>query len=259
MDKVFIGIPCYGTQSYLWWQPLVRECAMLYKREIELVDVVPATSMMVDVNRNYITREFLKSKAEWLKWLDADNTDKIYSIRRLLDTHKTLVTGLYTKRQEEAEPIAYQKNSDGEYYHIDDFVPGQIIPSATAGVGGCLVHRSVFEDIQNNYRMFDLVPGGGVEVVQKGRIIGNVFDEAMDENDGMVINGVQHRRLRLSKKEKPFPFFMLKDGRTEDHGFFEMAAGAGHQLWCDTGVEIGHIGERVYSPMDWKKWKLEHP
>ena len=255
MDKVFIGVPVFGAQPRSFWLPLARECAHLHEQGIQLVNLFAAESMMTDVNRNYIVKEFLKSGADWLKWLDADNVDHIHSIRRLLDTHKTLVTGVYVKRQDKAEPVVYTKTLAGNYVTMADYVPGQIRPVAAAGLGGCLVHRSVFEDIPKNYRMFDQVPGGGVTLIHKDDIIGDVFDDATHEHDWKVVDGVQHRRLRVPKEEKPFSYFILKDWRTEDLGFFECAARSGHQLWCDTGVEIGHIGEKIYNPRDWKRWQ----
>jgi hypothetical protein len=250
MDRVFIGIPCFGTQAPSFWVPLARECASLHKQNIEVVDVHASTSMMTDKNRNHIVGKFLKSKAEWLKWIDADNVEKLFAIRRLIDTQKSLVTGIYVKREEEAEPVIMQKNRDGEYYALGDYVAGQIIQVASAGLGGLLVHRQVFEDILSNYRMFELWPGGGVEVVHKNDVLGNVDDGAMHPQDGKVVDGVQRRRLRMPKKDKDFPFFMLKNGRTEDLDFFELTAKSGHQLWCDTGVELGHVGEKIYTPLD---------
>jgi hypothetical protein len=248
MDRVSLGIPAYGRQSKDWWGPLVRQAAELYKQQIELVNVHVTGSMMTDQARNHIVADFLKTDAEWLRFLDADNVDKMGSIRRLLDTRKTLVTGIYTKRNESGEPIAYFATEEG-YQHVGQYNPGEIIPIEAAGMGGLLVHRSVFGDIQANYRMFNLI-GGGVVTVHKDDIQGDVFDDDLSETDGKVVDGVLHQRLRQMKLTRPFAFFMLQFGRTEDYGFFEMAARSGHKLWLDTGVEIGHIGEHTYKPAD---------
>lgn len=249
MDKVSIGIPVWGGQSKDWWGPLVRQAAEFHKQDIELVDLHVTASMMTDVNRNHIVDDFLKSDAEWLRWLDADNIDKMGATRRLLDTRKTLVSGLYTKRNEDGENIAYFRTADGAYRVVDGHTPGEIFPIDAAGMGGCLVHRSVFEDIMRNYFMFDM-DGGGVVTVHKDDIEGDVFDDALASYDGKLIEGVYHLRLRQTKRKKPFSFFMLGFGRTEDYGFFEMAAKSGHQLWLDTGVEVGHLGEKVFTPAD---------
>lgn len=245
-DRVALGIPAYGRQPKDWWGPLVRQAAELHKQNIELVDLHVTASMMTDVARNRIVDDFLKSDAEWLRFLDADNVDKMGSLRRLLDTRKTLVTGIYTKRNESGEPVAYFATEEG-YRHVEGYTPGEIFPIEAAGLGGCLVHRSVFEDIQKQYRMFQLI-GGGVVTVHRDDIQGDVFDDDSLASDGRAVDGVLHLRLRQMKVHRPFAFFMLQFGRTEDYGFFEMAARAGHRLWLDTGVEIGHLGETNYKP-----------
>jgi hypothetical protein len=249
MDRVSLGIPAYGAQSKDWWGPLVRQAAELHQQNIELANLHIVSGMMTDVARNHIVEEFLQSNAEWLRWLDADNVDKLGSIRRLLDTHKSLVTGIYTKRNDSGDLVAYFATGEGEYEPVSGYVPGEIFPIDSAGMGGCLVHRTVFEDIQRNYFLFDMTIGG-IIAVHKNDIQGDVFDSALTKNDNKVLDGVFHLRLRQPTKKKPFPFFMLGFGRTEDYGFFEMAARSGHKLWLDSGVEIGHLGEKVYLPAD---------
>ena len=106
MERVSLGIPAYGSQLPSWWAPLLAQIGGLYQYDIEIVRVHAATGMMTDVSRNTIVDQFLKTNVEWLRWLDADNVDKVGSLRRLLDTRKTLVTGLYTKRDETLEPHA---------------------------------------------------------------------------------------------------------------------------------------------------------
>ncbi len=253
MIKVAFGIPAYGAQGKNWWGPLVESVSVLHAQGIELVNIPPFESMMVDISRNHIVDTFLKSDAEWLKWIDADNVETMGSLRRLLDTQKTLVTGVYVKRKmEKPEPLVYLRTESGRYNILENFTPGEILPIDAAGMGACLVHRSVFEDIRKNYRMLDLA-SGGIRVFHKDDIQGDIFDHTSDDNDGKVIDGVHHQRVRMSSVEV-FAYFILGDGRTEDYGFFECAKRSGHQLWADTSVEAGHIGEYIHKPKDWRKY-----
>lgn len=255
MDRVSIGIPVYGAQSKDWWGPLVRQVAELYKQNIELVDLHVVGSMATDVSRNHIVDDFLKSDAEWLRWLDADNVDKIGSLRRQLDLKRTLCTGIYTKRNDDGEAVAYFSVDEGQYRTVSGYTPGEIFPIDAAGMGGCLVHRSVFEDIQRSHFVFDMSIGG-IIVIHKDDIEGDIFDDSLTNLDNKVVDGIFHLRLRNLKSKRPFPYFMLGFGRTEDYGFFEMAKRSGHTLWMDTGVEIGHIGEKVYIPADAREREL---
>jgi len=256
MINVAIGIPVYGLQSHTWWGPLVYQASQLHKDGIELSTLHITASMMTYVNRNAIVDDFLQTDADYLKWLDADNIDKVGSLRRLLDTQKTLVTGIYTRRNEDGNNIAYFSTDDGEYREVKGYTPGEIFPIEAAGMGGCLVHRSVFEDIQKNFVALDLTIGGMV-TVHMDDIEGDILDSAIADDDNKVVDGQYRIRVRQPKKKKRFPFFMLAHGRTEDYGFFEMARRSGHKLWLDTGVEVGHLGEKVYTPADVRERELQ--
>lgn len=253
--KVCYGIPSYGGQEGSWWAPQIQSAALLHRDGIELRGVLRMSTMMVDVSRNHIVDMFMQSDAEWLKWIDADNVEQPGSLKRLLNCQKTIVSGVYVKRNEEKpEPIVYTRNEWGRYDLLENWTPGEILPLDAAGMGACLVHRSVFEDIQKNYRMLDLATGG-IRLFHKDDIVGDIFDETIDENDGKVINGVHQQRVRIPNQDKVFSYFILGDGRTEDYGFFECAKRSGHQLWIDTAVEAGHIGETIHEPKDWRAWQ----
>ena len=256
-DRVSIGIPAYGQQDKDFWGPLVKQAAELHKQDIELVDLLVMGSMMTDVSRNYIVKDFLETNSEWLQWIDADNIHKIGSIRRLLDTKKTLVTGVYTKRNDKGDIVAYFATGEGEYEPVQGFTSGEIFPVDSAGMGACLVHRSVFEDIKRNYSLFDMTIGG-VIAVHNLDITGDVFDDTLNPTDNRVTDGQFRIRLRQPTKQKAFPFFMLGFGRTEDYGFYEMAARSGHKLWLDTSVEIGHLGTKVFGMDNVRKDNVEH-
>jgi hypothetical protein len=253
MEKVCIGVPYYGMQTPEWWNPLVAEAARLSKDGIELIAPIAIGSMATDKNRNAIVENFEKLDADWLMWVDADNPPPSGIIKRLLSTHKSLVTGVYVKRGDNPEPIMYYKTPDGMYQPIEEWTVGEIMPIDSAGLGGCLCHRSVFEDIKKNYRVLERT-NGGIVTVHKDTIVGDIFDTSL-ETDGKVVDGVLQERLRIPKYKHAFPYFMLQYGRTEDYDFFEKAASVGHQLWADTSVEIGHVGVHISRPADWRKKK----
>lgn len=166
-----------------------------------------------------------------------------------------MVTGMYVKRSEEnPEPLLYQKTNDGRYKVLDNYRVGEILPIDASGMGGCLMHRSVLEDIERDYRVL-MRPLGALTTVHKDDIVGSILDDDNADTDNKVIDGVLHTRLRMPLPDTIFPFFMLGDGRSEDYGFFERAAKVGHTLYADTSVEIGHITDKVMKPSDWRKKK----
>jgi hypothetical protein len=256
VDKVCIGIPSYGTQTHDFFKPLALLTAYLYKDNIDLVDLICVAGMSADFARNETVKQFLATDAEWLQWIDADNTHPIGALRRMLDTGRKMITGVYVKRYGKPEPIMYIRNTDGTYTVFGDYRRGEIVPIDAAGMGGCLVHRSVFEDIQKDYRILTRVSGGTM-TIHKNDIQGDIFD-ASAPTDGKVIGGVLQERLRLPTIKLDFPFFMIEHGRTEDYDFFEKAKRVGHQLFVDTSIEIPHIFTDMRKVSEWREWKREH-
>jgi len=265
MTKVAFGIPSYGSQSPTWWVPFTRQVGLLHKYGIEFVDVFNHGTMRTDGNRNVIARHFLKSEAEWLFWVDADNVNPVASVRRLLDTagnERTLVCGIYYTKEKNPIPVVYIHKKDGRYRHLTQWERGEIIQIDAAGMNCVLMHRSVLEDIDKNYVSLRLTNGGDI-AVHRDDIEGDVFEDVGDQTDNKVIDG--QFRLRVYTPTEPInvPFFELRFGRTEDMNFFEKARRSGHQLWLDTSVECGHLKENAITGKEYREgtnsrhWKRE--
>lgn len=243
--KLAIGIAYYGQQLSDWWVQLAMLTGTLHKIDVDFAGVITAGGMMADSNRNLIVAEFLRSPAEWLFWMDTDNMVHTGGIKRLLALGKTLVSGVYFLKKEPYSPVAYyRKPEDGGYIPAADYERGEIIPIDAAGCGCLLTHRSVFEDMQAAFQVYQ-DSQLSYHLVHKDDQVGEVTG-APDPLDGKVVDGVLHETLRpLTLQPRAFPWFMLGHGRTEDMVFFENAARAGHKAWLDTSVEAGHIRNTV--------------
>jgi len=254
--KVCLCVPSYGSQVGDWWAPLIQQAADLYKNDIDLVAVQAVGGMAADIARNRLARDFLTTDAEWSWWVDADNIHQPGTLKRLLDTatNRQMVTGVYVKRIGEPEPIAYLRLPDGRYETLGNFRRGEIVPVDAAGMGACLIHRSVFEAFDDNYITLMRASGGNV-AIHKDDIQGDIFESAENDTDGKVVDGVLQERLYFPPDPVKVPFFALEYGRTEDYWFFERTKRMGIQLWCDTGVEVGHIGQDIKRPASFQTWQ----
>jgi hypothetical protein len=247
--KLSIGIALYGTQDPQWWIPLAMVTSTLHKVGVDFQGIFGGGSMLTDSNRNLTVKMFLESESEWLLWIDTDNITRTGAVKRLLDTNRTLVSGLYFNKKKPYNAIAYHRLPDGFYRPVDedDYERGEIIPINAAGVGALLTHRSVYEDIEKNFTLFQ-TDESAYRLIANQNVNGKVDAEKRHHTDSKVVSGqLRTRLIPVHTEPAAFPYFQTYGGRTEDMHFFECAAVAGHKVWLDTSVEEGHLRKTVVS------------
>lgn len=255
--KISIGLPFYGGFTGEWVTQYSGLIASLASNH-DIINIHASGVMTADHNRNAIVDEFLKTPAEWLFWIDSDTFVPAGAIERMLQHGRTLVSGLYYGKNPPHNPIAYILHN-GAFAPIDKklrWEKGEILPVDAPGMGCMLTHRSVFDDIKDNYEVFQ-IPGGGLTVVHKNDILGDVETTASGpkkhEHDGKVYQG--QLRLRLMKPtlaDLKFPFFQVEHNRTEDMFFFDLARRVGHKPVLDTSIECGHARWHQFTGADYR-------
>lgn len=253
-----IGIASYGQQPADWWEALAWTTGTLHKYGVDLNAIYTARSMATDGNRNRIVKSFLGGKTEWILWIDTDNIIPMGGVKRLLDNAKPLVCGLYYQKVEPYRPVAYWQLENNRYEPISNWERGEIVPIDAAGMGATLVHRSVYEEIEKQYRIMQRW-NGGLFAVHKNDMKGGDLKKRPEQGP-QVVNGVLREPVFEPDYEvEMFPHYYLEYGRTEDMVFFEHAKRAGFQLFVDTSVEVPHLtGKNVtgadYRDMVQKEW-----
>lgn len=251
MQKLSIGIPCYGAQEAKWWSHLVRYVAKLGK-SVDLVDILVADSMATDHNRNLIVENFLKTDSEWLFWIDADTIVPIGSVERLLATGKKFISGLYYAKHPPHNPIAYYKAGEN-YMPINGegrvWERGEILEVESVGFGCMLTHKSIFEDIKKNF-IPKQIAGGGLTLVHKDDVSEAIPNLTQKLHGDMLVQQVSDPQEVFNYK---FPYFALEFGRTEDIWFTEKAKRVGYQVYLDTSIECGHLYPREFTGKDYRE------
>ncbi len=250
--SVMLGLTTYGPQDQSWWKHLLAFVISCQGNDIDLLNISVASGMAIDHNRNQVADEFLRSDAEWLFWMDADNVYPLGALPRLLATEKKLVTGIYFTKEENPHPVVYNRVISGQYKAIEDWNRGELLPIDMAGMGMCLTHRSVFEDIKKNYTVVQRSTGS-ITLIHNSDIHGKL-EKTCKHTDFVV----QHGRLTVNVQQPDFdyhffPFFNLEYLRTEDVGFFEIARRSGHQAYCDTSVVTEHLWTRGVTQADYAR------
>ena len=108
-----------------------------------------ARGMPIDVARNRFVKELLKSvDTEYLFFLDSDVLPGPDALVRLMSHKRRIVSGLYYRRVPPIHPTAYiYDEKEKGFKVIKD--PGEVglVEVDAVGLGCCLIHRSVFEQL----------------------------------------------------------------------------------------------------------------
>lgn len=250
---VSLGIAAYGHQSPRWWIPGFDSIGNLWKEGIQYDRTFWSGGSNVDINRNNIVEAWKKeSKAEWLFWIDADNPPPIGALHRLLSLNKPMVSGVYYSGTIDTEmvPIAYIRNKQGAYNAIDKVRPnwekGELLQIDAVGMGCFLTHRSVYEQIEKDFSMYQRY-SGGIICLKNDVVRGDIpIEPAKHPYANMVRKGIYYEPLvQISHTDPKFPFFACQFQRTEDMHFCELVRDS-HEIWLDTSVEVAHIKDQPW-------------
>ncbi len=264
--KVAVAVPVARAQEFTWWHPLVVRCLQWERQGIEL-DVIVGRAAMPDMskniiaggamngnngrltheNRNDIIPKFEESGAEWLLFIDDDTPPVLDLLPRLLALDKPFVGGVYYHRDDRAAPLIYRRTDSGMYAPLVNFEKGALMPVDAMGLGCALIHKSVFEKIRENYRLMRRKRGSFFIMHQddfrRAKMPRFLADQPTIYDDGRqmwMAEPVHDAEAEFS--DRPFPYFDMESGRTEDIGFCERAQRVGFEIWVDTTLECKHNG-----------------
>jgi hypothetical protein len=96
----------------------------------------------------------------------------------------------------------------------------------------------VYEKIRDGHSVFER-HNGALLVLPNDKVSGDTDDNAFPPymKDGIYY---EHVKAKTEDDDRPFPFYQLEHGRTEDHYFCELAANVGVKPWLDTSVICTH-------------------
>ena len=141
--KVAICTPVYHDPSYHYTVSLAN---LLTVSAGTSIGYFTSRGSLVALRRNLIAERALSCGADWLLWIDADQSFPPDTLKRLLAHRLDFVGCNIPIRYDPIGPTAGRLGEDGRVRHIWT-EPGNknVEPVDVLGMGVCLVHRRVFE------------------------------------------------------------------------------------------------------------------
>lgn len=155
--KVWICCPSGGSVSNETFHSIMKLMPFDASKRKAIHSFTIWKGLYIHQNRNGLGKAFLQSGCEWQFTIDSDVAFEPEVLYHLLDAadpeKRPIVSALYFTyilKEDHLRPCWFQRNPEGDYRTIDTF-DGGIQPIGAAGMGGCLIHRSVYEKLLATY------------------------------------------------------------------------------------------------------------
>lgn len=130
-----------------------KEIFALIESRRNIIAEVYQPGLYIAGNRNANVKQFLATPAEWCWMLDTDHIYDEFTLYRLLEiadaVERPIVSALYFGfLNGQVSPMWFNRLESGEYSSVTDIGPDQPQKIDCAGMGCVLIHRSVFEKME---------------------------------------------------------------------------------------------------------------
>jgi hypothetical protein len=214
---VEICVPAYGSQHPMWWTKVMTNL-LNETRDfgVNIVFITCSSTMLqdnnkntiigtkrredaTDVNRNKLAEGFLSRGADYAFWIDDDTIPPRGAIATLLAQQREFVSGIYFLPKPPYPPIAYMRMDNGMYQTLAGYPKGALFQVDSVGMGCALIHRSVYEKIQDEHLVY-MRPDASYYPIHKSRVKNEKVYEGK-EKQPWILNGVMHTPVKFIERE----------------------------------------------------------
>ena len=219
---VTIGTPAYGPITSGYTTSLAASVSLFQKYDLELHVIILNGHSVIQMARNRVLREFLKTDSEMLVWIDSDISWNPMDLLKLCLHDEDVVGATYRKKLATATEFTVQLQRG----NLDPDKRG-LLEVDRIGTGFLRVTRKALEDLTKDCNHLDLynkadethtIGGSGKYQDSQTEFIYNVFEVGIYKGEFL----------------------------SEDFIFCEKLKEKGYKIMMDTKIDLGHEGSYIY-------------
>ena len=219
---VTIGTPAYGPITSGYTTSLAASVSLFQRYGLELHAIVLNGHSVIQMARNRVLREFLKTDSEMLVWIDSDISWDPMDLLKLCLHDEEVVGATYRKKVATTTEFTVQLKRG----NLDADDRG-LLEVDRIGTGFLRVTRKALEDLTKDCNHLDLhnkanethtIGGSGKYQDSQTEFIHNVFEVGIYKGEFL----------------------------SEDYIFCEKLKEKGYKIMMDTKIDLGHEGPYTY-------------
>ena len=171
--SLYIAMPCYDSVKIQTMVSMCKLVADLTRADIK-VDINTLKSPYISYARNILTAQFMKSDKDYLLFIDADVEFEPECPLRMVVAQKDIVCTPYRVKTNDPKVVRYTTSvPDNDNVKV---LPGGLVELTRGPSGMMLIHRRVFETLQQNRPDLEIQAHQHVDLFPEGFKIFSFWD-----------------------------------------------------------------------------------
>lgn len=148
-ETIAVCVPVMDNVAARWVVPFIEMCFDIVNAGYRIA-IFTDNAKPLQRCRNRLLQWAMNDGADWILWVDSDNTPPKNGWRKLMKYNLPIVSGLYFTRTPPYKPTAMMINDHETYDFLIEYPKNALIKCDATGLGFTLMKREVFDKLQKD-------------------------------------------------------------------------------------------------------------
>lgn len=211
--------------------------------------------------RNWHCQYMLDNNCDYLMIIDSDMTFAPDAVTKLISYEKDIISGLAFTKKPPYNPVMQVRSESSdldEYNFVVNWVDNSMVKVDNVGTAFLLIKRKVLETIEGPW-FCHISSIDAAKLKASDKLIlqlkgGMSVDLALAQYNKIVDLAYDRQEIHRQNKIKNNQNYKGPSVVGSDYFFCKKAVKVGFEIWVDTSIKLGHLGEWEFDIEDYKTW-----